>query len=245
MDYEIHSKYELIIRATDSVSGAFAEVPVSINVEDSNDSPPEFTNNQYNVTISEATPFGTNVLNVTAHDQDSGINAKIRYRLLPDPTSTGPSSDLFQIHPEDGIIILARHLDRETQAQLHVSVMATDLGNPSLSSIAHIWIRGSPFYNLFFFHMWNFCINCGYLFVFVVEDVNDNPPSFDLRSYRCVLSEDAKRGQFVTMVTATDPDVSDESRLVYSITGGNEQQMFNIDAKSGNQYFTLQSLHLG
>ena len=66
-----------------------------------------------------------------------------------------------------------------------------------------------------------------------VEDVNDNPPQFEQRSYRCVLSEDGKRGQFVTMVTATDPDVSDQTRLVYSLTGGNDLQMFNIDSKRG------------
>lgn len=66
-----------------------------------------------------------------------------------------------------------------------------------------------------------------------VEDVNDNPPTFEQRSYRCALSEDAKRGQFVTMVTATDPDASDQSRLVYSLTGGNDQQIFRIDPKRG------------
>lgn len=66
-----------------------------------------------------------------------------------------------------------------------------------------------------------------------VEDVNDNAPRFEQRSYRCVLSEGAKRGQFVTMVTATDPDVADQAKLVYSLTGGNDQQMFNIDAKKG------------
>lgn len=47
------------------------------------------------------------------------------------------------------------------------------------------------------------------------------------------MSEDAERGQFVTMVTATDPDIVDHSRLVYGITGGNNQQMFDISSKSG------------
>ena len=36
------------------------------------------------------------------------------------------------------------------------------------------------------------------------------------------------------MVTATDPDVTDEARLFYAITGGNDQQMFNIDSKNGS-----------
>ena len=79
--------------------------------------------------------------------------------------------------------------------------------------------------------------------VCTVDDVNDNPPQFEQRSYRCVLSEDAKRGQFVTMVTATDPDVSDQTRLVYSLTGGNDQQMFNIDSKRGMDKLSLDCLN--
>jgi len=72
LDYEIQSKYELIVRATDSVTGVYTEVPVNVNVVDANDCPPEFTLNEYNLTISEATPFGTAVLSVSAVDNDSG-----------------------------------------------------------------------------------------------------------------------------------------------------------------------------
>ena len=73
----------------------------------------------------------------------TGANADIRYRLL---TDAAPSSgEFFQISPEDGTIILARSLDRETQSAHHVSVMAADRGNPSLSSTAHIWIQGDIF----------------------------------------------------------------------------------------------------
>ena len=72
LDYEVHSKYELIIRATDGVSGVFAEVPVHVSVDDANDCPPEFAFNEYNISISEATLFGAALLTVVAHDQDSG-----------------------------------------------------------------------------------------------------------------------------------------------------------------------------
>lgn len=72
LDFETRSKYELLVRATDSVSGANSEVHVSVSVEDANDSPPEFTHNEYNVTLSEATPPGTTVLAVSAHDLDAG-----------------------------------------------------------------------------------------------------------------------------------------------------------------------------
>ena len=214
LDYETRSKYELQVRATDGVSGVLSEVTVSITVEYANDSPPEFTLLEYNVTLSEATPFGAAVLTVQAVDHDSGSNAEVTYRLLADAgqTSIGSSQspgsiDFFQMDAQEGTIVLARSLDREVQSHHHLLVMASDRGSPSLTSTAHIWIR--------------------------VDDVNDNPPKFEARSYRCVLSEDAKRGQFVGQVTATDPDISDQTKLVYSLTGGNDQQIFNIDPKRG------------
>jgi protocadherin Fat 1/2/3 len=52
------------------------------------------------------------------------------------------SAEFFHINPEDGTLILVRSLDRETQSLHHLLVMASDQGNPSLSSTAHIWIRG-------------------------------------------------------------------------------------------------------
>ena len=212
LDYELRSKYELQVRATDGVSGVLSEVTVSINVEDANDSPPEFTLLEYNVTLSEATPYGATVLSVQAIDHDSNLNAQVTYRLLAE---SGSGGDFFSINSEQGSILLTRSLDREMQSQHHLLVMASDRGTPSLTSTAHIWIR--------------------------VDDVNDNPPKFESRSYRCVLSEDAKRGQFVGQVTGTDPDVSDQSKLVYSLTGGKDQQIFHMDAKRGT--VTLANLH--
>ena len=64
-----------------------------------------------------------------------------------------------------------------------------------------------------------------------VEDVNDNMPVFDRASYHCQLTELPVRGQFVTMVSAHDPDASDQ--LVYRIADGNDRQLFYMDKRSG------------
>lgn len=72
LDYENRQSYELIIRATDSVSGVSAEVPVSVLIQDVNDSPPEIEQDSYNVTISEGASFGTQILKVSAKDNDTG-----------------------------------------------------------------------------------------------------------------------------------------------------------------------------
>lgn len=55
LDYETKQNYELVIRATDSVSGVSAEVPVSVIVQDVNDCPPEIEKDMYNVSVSETT----------------------------------------------------------------------------------------------------------------------------------------------------------------------------------------------
>lgn len=63
--------------------------------------------------------------------------------------------------------------------------------------------------------------------------MNDNPPKFEQSSYSCSLSQHAVRGQFVTIVSASDPDYIDADNLMYSIADGNELQTYSIDPISG------------
>lgn len=132
-----------------------------------------------------------------------GINQKIRYELQVE----GNASIYFHVEPDEGVIYLKRSLDAEAQPIHHLTVVASDMGVPSLSSTAHVWVT--------------------------VLDMNDNAPKFEQPSYACQLSQEAVRGQFVTIVTASDADLVDQSRLAYTIVGGNEQQMFAVDGKTG------------
>lgn len=52
------------------------------------------------------------------------------------------STDYFHIDPDDGSILLKRSLDHETRSHHHFIVIATDDGLPTLSSSAHIWLKG-------------------------------------------------------------------------------------------------------
>lgn len=67
-----------------------------------------------------------------------------------------------------------------------------------------------------------------------VLDMNDNPPVFEQQAQRCVVTEDASRGHFVTHVSASDEDISDATKLSYSIVDGNDLQVFSINSASGN-----------
>lgn len=117
------------------------------------------------------------------------------------------SSEYFHIDPEEGTIYLKKSLDHEVNSYHHFTVVANDLGVPSLSSTSHVWVN--------------------------VIDMNDNPPKFEQPSYNCLLSEHAVRGQFITVITASDPDFVDRDKLYYAIVGGNENQIFSVDHSTG------------
>jgi len=113
----------------------------------------------------------------------AGVNQKIRYSIQKDEAN---STEYFHIDAEDGSIYLKRSLDHEVSDAHHFIVVATDSGIPRLSTTVHVWVS--------------------------VVDMNDNPPRFEQPSYSCFLSEHAQRLQFVTVVTASDPDSIDQVR---------------------------------
>lgn len=139
LDFERKQHYELVIRATDSVSGVSAEVPVSVAVQDVNDCLPEFETDSYNVTVSEGASFGTPILKVVAHDNDTGVNQLVTYTIQTDSKNT---SEHFQIDPVEGFVYLKKSLDHEQLNAHHFTVIASDKGTPSLSSVAHVWVKG-------------------------------------------------------------------------------------------------------
>ncbi|KAG7169023.1 fat-like cadherin-related tumor suppressor-like, partial [Homarus americanus] len=204
LDFETRNSYQLTVRATDSYSGKWAEVVVSVQVIDVNDNPPEFLQHFYNVTVSEATAIATPILTVSSSDQDTGPNAGVSYRLMG---LNGTLPKNFYMEGDSGILILKQGLDRETAPVHHFLVQAIDKGTPPLSSTAHILVT--------------------------VLDMNDNPPVFEQQAQRCVVTEDASRGHFVTLVSASDEDISDVNKLTYSVVDGNELQVFAINSASG------------
>lgn len=153
LDYERKQHYELVIRATDSVSGVSAEVPVSVLVQDVNDCLPIFEMDSYNVTVSEGASFGTAILKVVAHDNDTGINQMVTYGIQTDNKNT---SEYFQMDPLEGVVYLKKSLDHEQLASHHFTVIAIDKGVPSLSSTAHVWVKGQFLHFLY-------CVTTEYL----------------------------------------------------------------------------------
>ncbi|XP_031408102.1 protocadherin Fat 3 [Meleagris gallopavo] len=204
LDYEINSLFKLMVRASDALTGARAEVTVDLVINDVNDNPPVFDQSAYNATLSEASLIGTPVLQVVATDADSDNNKIVQYQIVQD---TFNSTDYFHIDSTSGLILTARMLDHELIQQCSLKVRATDNGFPPLSSEVLVSIS--------------------------ITDMNDNPPVFNQLIYESYVSELAPRGHFVTCVQASDADSSDFDRLEYSILSGNDRTSFIMDSKSG------------
>ena len=127
----------------------------------------------------------------------------IEYSLIRPENNTELS--LFNINRKTGEISLRSFLDRERKNVHTLNVLASDQGNPPLSSVTKIVID--------------------------VLDANDNAPNFEELEYDVRLSDRASRGQFVAAVRATDLD--EKTKLTYGIIDGNQDQVFDIDVDEG------------
>lgn len=128
----------------------------------------------------------------------------IRYSI------TSSEGDYFSIEAASGLVLLAKPLDRGLHSQYSLSVTASDLGTPSLSSTTHLQV--------------------------LVVDVNDNPPEFSSRSYHALVSESVPVGTEVIRVSATSAEDGNRPSLTYSIIAGNEFGKFAIDTQTGTTY---------
>ncbi|XP_049898482.1 protocadherin Fat 2 [Epinephelus moara] len=204
LDYESQTMHVLTVRATDSVTGAFSEASIEIEVEDVNDNAPVFSKRTYTVDVVEELPIGTSVIQLSASDRDSGRNKDLTFQIVKTEKN---ETDVFDIDPHSGLIVTKQVLDHENTKHFDLRIRATDNGTVPLSSEAHVFIN--------------------------VTDVNDNPPDFVSSQYDATLDEMAKCGHIVIKIQASDPDTGDLNNLRYKILSGNEGRYFNINESSG------------
>lgn len=95
---------------------------VLIKVIDTNNHRPQFSKSKYEVNVPEDTPPETEVLRITATDQDE--KNKLTFTLL---SSTDPFSlRKFRLDPGTGVLYTAERLDHETMHQHTLTVMVID-----------------------------------------------------------------------------------------------------------------------
>ncbi|XP_034041388.1 protocadherin-15a isoform X2 [Thalassophryne amazonica] len=189
--------YALTVKASDnapetqrrsSITTVYIEV-----LPPNNQSPPRFPLFTYSLEVSEAMRIGAILLNLQATDRE---NDPITYLIV-----SGDSQQIFNLSKTIGILLLGKHLDRETTDQYRLIVTASD-GHPGGTSTTTVSI--------------------------VVTDVNDNDPVFDPDGATNFTVREEEANVFVGQVKATDPDAGANGQVRYRIV--NHPELFTVNA---------------
>uniref|UniRef100_A0A182NBN7 Cadherin domain-containing protein n=1 Tax=Anopheles dirus TaxID=7168 RepID=A0A182NBN7_9DIPT len=114
------------VKATDQGEPSLEGVcSFTVEITDVNDNPPLFDRQKYVENVKQDASIGTNILRVSASDEDADNNGAIVYTLSA-PHSPN-DLDYFEIQPESGWIVLKKPLDRE---RYRLKVYASDKGDP-------------------------------------------------------------------------------------------------------------------
>uniref|UniRef100_A0A8C1TBI0 Cadherin, EGF LAG seven-pass G-type receptor 3 n=1 Tax=Cyprinus carpio TaxID=7962 RepID=A0A8C1TBI0_CYPCA len=206
VDREANERYTLLVEASDQgrePGPRSATVSVHITVLDENDNVPQFSQKRYVVAVREDVRPHSEILRVSASDQDKDGNAAVHYNII-----SGNSRGQFAIDSVTGEIQVVAPLDFETEREYTLRLRAQDNGRPPLSN------------------------NTGIVSV-QVTDVNDNPPIFVSTPFQATVLESAPIGHSILHIQAIDTDNGDNARLEYRLTGTGTDTPFVINAATG------------
>ncbi|XP_047449254.1 protocadherin Fat 4 [Mugil cephalus] len=204
LDFETQRFYILTVEAQQGDSQV-SSVRVYFNVLDANDNPPVFGQGAFYASLPEDTHAGVCFLSLNVSDKDDGENGELQLKI-----ASGDEEGAFIIHPT-GSLCLNTELDRERHSSYNLTITANDCAQPTalqFTSTAHVFV--------------------------LIEDVNDNAPSFV--SERLVsIPEDTALHSVVMTVLAEDKDTGSNGEVLYYLdntSGG----IFSINNTSGEIY---------
>ncbi|XP_077122302.1 protocadherin gamma-B1-like isoform X30 [Ranitomeya variabilis] len=126
LDRETQNKHELILTASDGGNPVQTGTAlINIIITDFNDNSPVFTQDVYKVSVRENIPVNSTILQVSASDEDEGINAQIIYSIR---TTSKIIYETFAINPNNGEIKIKGQIDYEVNNYYDISVEAKDGG---------------------------------------------------------------------------------------------------------------------
>ncbi|KAM9741989.1 protocadherin-12 isoform 1-T1 [Menidia menidia] len=211
LDYEVHSSYEVIVQAVDRGPNAIAShCKLHVRLTDVNDNAPRIRTTWTSPAaagVLEMAPIDTFLALVTVYDADSGKNGEVRALIREESL---PFS-LKHMYGDNYKIVTSGSLDREKVSHYNITLVARDMGTPSLSSTERLTVS--------------------------VLDVNDNSPVFSASVFTASIKENNFVGQEVLQVEAHDDDLELNGRVSYVIVGPNDPktqtQLFTVHPRTG------------
>jgi len=210
LDYEKTQQHKFVVVLQDKGTPHLTTTGVlTLDVTNDNDNIPYFPNQNYTISVSEASPLGTTVLGISADDDDLGDNGVIQnYVIL-----SGNNLNRFSISP-NGFITVANSLDLDsavTQPEYVLEVLAMDKGAPQKNSTRQ-----------------------SYVTIRVVEYL-DKQPFFLQPSYVITIPENTTVGSEIQVITASSSE--DRFQLVFTKVQGGihlDSNSFSVIASGGD-----------
>lgn len=168
----------------------------------------------YKATLEENAPIGTTVTRVYAMDSDfiGNGNGLILYSLPQKKNQL----NLFAVDSKEGILTTTTRLDFETQKLHNITVVASDLGSPSLSSTAIVLLS----------------------LIDIPDEIEvSDKPVFISRYYELEIDENVHTP--VELVTVNLTEYYENFKMKYFIQNENEtdiKKTFVIDPRNGTLY---------
>ncbi|XP_072001828.1 protocadherin gamma-B1-like [Engystomops pustulosus] len=126
LDRETQDKHELILTASDGGNPVQTGTAlINIIVTDFNDNSPVFTQDVYKVSVRENIPVNSTILQVSASDEDEGVNGEITYSISNTATDI---IQIFNVDSNTGEITIKGHVDYEVGKYYEISIQAQDGG---------------------------------------------------------------------------------------------------------------------
>ncbi|XP_036379470.1 protocadherin gamma-A5-like isoform X6 [Megalops cyprinoides] len=205
-DHELVKHYEINIQARDTW-GLTGSCKLIIEILDLNDNSPVITITSFSGKISEDSMPGTVLGLISVQDLDSGKNGQVHLSIdesLPFKIKTSLRN--YYTLVTDGV------LDREKVSKYNITIVAVDMGIPSLSTEKTVLLE--------------------------ISDINDNAPAFQQNSYSSWVTENNPTGLSVLSVRATDPDWGQNARISYylidsDINGTPVSEYFSVNSDNG------------
>lgn len=168
---------------------------------------PHFSLKEYKTKLDENSPTGT-ILNLTFPEIVTQPGDVVTLELVNNNGTFDVSPSVIEGRSQFEVKVHnPTLLDYEARKSVECDLVAKELGSGNYSSIAHL--------------------------VVLLNDVNDNKPSFSHEEYYATVPENAEKGTTVLRVEATDPDVGLNGRIKYTRLIGSAARAFQLDASTG------------
>ncbi|XP_057206159.1 protocadherin gamma-A11-like [Triplophysa rosa] len=191
LDRESQDKHVLTLTAIDGGNPTKSgTLNIIITVLDVNDNRPVCSRDTYTVMLKENTSPGFVVAYVNATDPDEGVNGEVEYTYGRNVLRK--VHDIFELDKVTGKIRVKGKIDFEENEMYSLNIKVSDKGRPPMNTDCRVIIK--------------------------IVDINDNEPEIEVTSLSNIVSEDAKPGTVISLISITDKDSGINGKVVCGLS---------------------------